>query len=183
MGWIFLSLTLIICWLQLILKIWAKSELVEFLADFCGVYPENLSQIRVGYVFGWFWGVCPPPLFAKKLDFCSGVVKIFVTNFDHLLVLAYPENLSQIGVGWVLCWFGVFYPPLFSQKNGFWFRWGKIFCHQLWSFIGFSLPWKFEPNPSWLSFWLIWGGLHCRHILVGVLERGSRQGYDTRWKQ
>ena len=28
----------------------------------------------------------------------------------------------------------------------------SIFCRQLWSFIGFSLPWKFEPNQSWLVF-------------------------------
>ena len=35
------------------------------------------------------------PLFAKKSDFGLGGLKISVTNFDHLLVVAYPENLSQ----------------------------------------------------------------------------------------
>ena len=55
-------------------EIWAKSELVEFLADFGGFYS----------------------LFCQKLVFGLGKVNFVVTNFDHLLVLAYPENLSQI---------------------------------------------------------------------------------------
>ena len=66
-------------------------------------YPENLSQIQVDWVFGWFWEILPP--FCQKLIFGLGKVNIVVTNFDHLLVLAYPENLSQIRVGWVFCWF------------------------------------------------------------------------------
>ena len=61
------------------MKILAKSELVEFCVGL-GVFT-------------------PPSFFAKKLNFSLSVVNFFVTNFDHLLVLAYPENLSQIGVG------------------------------------------------------------------------------------
>ena len=125
--------------------------------------PENLSQIWVGCIFGWFWGVSIPPHFLpKKIIFGSGGVNIFVTNFDHLLVLAYSETLGQIRVGWVFDWFGGIStsPPTFCQIIEFWLWWGKIFCHQLRSFIGFSLPRKFEPNPSWLSFWLVLGGFH-----------------------
>ena len=49
-----------------------KSKLVEFLAYFGGFYS----------------------LFAKKMDFGSGGLTISVTNFEHLLVIAYPENLE-----------------------------------------------------------------------------------------
>ena len=68
---------LMIYWLKLTLKIWGKSKLVEFLADFEGFYSP----------------------FCQKLVFGLGKVNFVVTNFDHLLVLAYPENLSQIQVG------------------------------------------------------------------------------------
>ena len=56
---------MIIYWFQLTLKIWAKSELIEILADFGGL------------LF---------PFFAKKSNFVLGGVKFFVINFDHLLV-------------------------------------------------------------------------------------------------
>ena len=92
------------------------------------VYPENLSQIRVGWVFCWFGGFTPPPPYLLKNDFCLGGAKNFVTNFYHLLVLACPENLSQIRVGWVFGWFFLGFTPLFCPKIGFWLRGGgKIF--------------------------------------------------------
>ena len=151
-----------------------------------------MSQIQIGWVFelSWFsfWlilrgGGLPQPLFAKKSDFGVDGVKNFVANIDHSLVLAYPENLSQIRVGWVFGWFWwAFTSPLFCQKIGFWLRWGKFFCHQLWSFIVSSVPWKFEPNSSWFSFllslgsltpflpqnrfWLGWGNIFYHQLLL-----------------
>ena len=67
--------------------------MVEFLADFGG-FPLT-------------------PFFGKKWDLDLGGVTFFVTNFDHLLVLAYPEKLSQIRVG------GFYPPPLFAKKLDF----------------------------------------------------------------
>ena len=121
-----------------------------------------------------FGGFNPPPFFCPKIGFWFRWGKIFVANFDHSLDLTYPENLSQIRVGWVFGWFWEDFPP-FLPKIGFWLRLGKKNCHQLWSFIGFSLPWKFEPNPSWLSFGLIFGGftpLFCPKI--GFWLRGVK---------
>ena len=48
----------------------------------------------------YFWlifGVLPQFL-AQKSGVGSGGVKIFIPNLNHLLVLAYPENLSPIGL-------------------------------------------------------------------------------------
>ena len=39
-----------------------------------------------------------PPLFCLKSSFGSGWVKYFILNVDPLLGLAYPENLSSIGL-------------------------------------------------------------------------------------
>ena len=80
----------------------------------------------------------------------------FLVNFDHLFSSAYQENLSQILVGLVFCWFGGFYSPS-CQKVRFWLRRGKIFSHQIWKFIVFSLHWKYESILTCLSFGLIMG--------------------------
>ena len=50
-GGIFLSPTLIIFWAWTVLKIWAQSNLVEFLADFGGFYPLFCPKIDF-----WFGG-------------------------------------------------------------------------------------------------------------------------------
>ena len=68
--------------------------------------------------FWLIWGVLPP-FSAKKSGIGFEGVKIFVTNFDHLLVLAYPENFSQIRVGWVFGWLWGVLPPFFAEKSGF----------------------------------------------------------------
>ena len=58
------------------LKILAQSDLVEIFADF---------------------GV-PPPFFCLKIGFWLRGVKIFLPNLVHLFDLAFPENLSSIGL-------------------------------------------------------------------------------------
>ena len=89
-----------------------------------------------------------------------------------------PQCLNKYWINWVFGWFKIFIPP----KIRFWLRLGINFCHQLWWFIGFSLPWKFEPNPSWLSFWLILGGftpLFCPKI--GFWLREGKNFHHQLW--
>ena len=101
----FLSPTLNIYWSWPTLKIWVKSDLVYFWRIF-GVLPQFFAQ-KLGFV--GLWGV-----------------KIFIPDLNHLLVLAYPENLSQIRPGLFLADFWGF-TPIFAQKLGFGL-WGvKIF--------------------------------------------------------
>ena len=93
-----MSPTLIIYWFKLTLKIRVKSEMVEFLADFGGF----------------------TPLFCQKIGFWLRGVKNFVTNFDHLLVLAYPENKFEPNLSWLsfaLIFFGGGGIPPFFAKN------------------------------------------------------------------
>ena len=59
------------------MKIWVKSDWVYFLLDFKGY----------------------TPFFCPKIGFWLMGVKILIPNLNHLLVLAYPENLSQIRLG------------------------------------------------------------------------------------
>ena len=51
-----------------------------------------------------------------------------------------------------MIWVG---PPAFAE-NHILSVGSKIFHPQSHSFIRLGLPWKFEPNPSRLNFWLIW---------------------------
>ena len=48
-------------------------------------------------------------------------------------------------------------PPLSLPKIQIWLRGGGDFHLQSQYFIGLRLTWKFEQNPSWLNFCLIWG--------------------------
>ena len=57
-------------------------------------------------------------------------VKNFIPNLNHTLVLAYPENLSQIQLGLFLADFWGF-TPLFCPKIGFWLMGVKIFIPNL----------------------------------------------------
>ena len=145
-------------------KTWAQSDLVWF-----------------------FWGGASP-LFCQKSDFGWGWQggKIFITNFYHLFVLAYPENLSSTGLGLI---FGGFlgrlppFPPTLGLGGGIFSitnldhlfcLWGKFFHHQLWSFIWASLLWKFELNWTKLIFRLILGVLapvfFCKKNCLGELN-------------
>ena len=56
--------------------------------------------------------------------------KIFIPNFNHLLVLAYRENLSQIRLGLFLADFWGF-TPIFCSKIGFWLMGDQNLTHNL----------------------------------------------------
>ena len=75
-----------------------------------------------------FWVL--PRFFAQKSGFGLWGVKIFIPNLNHLLVLAYPENLSQIQLGLFLADFGGF-TPIFLPNIGFWFGDVKIYIPNL----------------------------------------------------
>ena len=69
----FSTLILTIYWVWLTLKVLAKSDLVEIVADF-GVHSS----------------------FAKILGFGFGCMQNFTPNLNHLLSMANPESLSSI---------------------------------------------------------------------------------------
>ena len=77
-------------WPEITLKVWAKSELVEFLPN-----------------LGWL------PPFCLKSSFGLGVGEIFTSNRNVIFAWGYPESLSQIQVGWIFASFGV-PPPFFD---------------------------------------------------------------------
>ena len=76
----------------------------------------------------------------------------FIPKFYHLLVLAYPENLSQIRLGLFLPDFWGF-TPIFLPKIGIWFREAKIFISNL----NYLLVLAYPENLSQIQLSLIFG--------------------------
>ena len=54
--------------------------------------------VKSDLVYFWLIFGILPQFFAQKSGFGLLGVKIFISNLNHLLVLAYPENLSSIGL-------------------------------------------------------------------------------------
>ena len=92
------------------------------------------------------------PFIAQKSSFDLGGVKIIIPNLNHLLVLAYPENLSQIRLALFLADFGGF-TSIFWPKIGFWFREVKIFIPNL----NYLLVLAYPENLSQIRLSLIFG--------------------------
>ena len=75
-----------------------------------------------------------------------------IPNLNHLLILAYPENLIQIQLGLFFANFGGF-TPIFLPKIGIWFRDVKIFVPNLYYLLVLAYPEKL----SQIRFSLIFG--------------------------
>ena len=118
------------------------------------LFLESLSQLQVGWIFAWS-GVVPPPFFAWNRVLAEGwgiflsPILLFHRPGVTLKVWAKSELMEFLPC--------LVVPPLFCLKSSFGQRRVKNHLKSQ-SFVSLSVPWKFEPNLSWLSFCLIWGG-------------------------